>query len=116
MAATPIPVEEAKRIAEECNKSIVIVVGWDPVHSSTWVTTFGTTAQAKEIAVAGAEKIKEALNLGDLEKTFQDFRKDMNPAFLKEAVDLLQAVKKRNTDTVTNQKIDFFLKRLKTGK
>ena len=46
----PIPVAEARRIATEFRKSMVVILAYDPVSNRTHTTTFGRDAEQKEIA------------------------------------------------------------------
>src|SRR5690348_256470 len=87
----PIPVGEAKSIAETFAKSQVIILAWDPVHKVTHTTTFGVSAFDKENAAALGAKLTQAAGC-DLSKAteYEDFHKDYDPALYKEAKDLIQ--------------------------
>lgn len=72
----PIPVIEAKSLAERFDKSIVIVCAWDPAHGLLHTTTYGVSEQEKHWAALGGEKATRALGgLPELGTTFEDFRK-----------------------------------------
>lgn len=91
-----VPVEAAKQIAENCDKSQVIILAWDPVHALLHTTTYGKEAFDKESAAAAGEICTKALG-GDLslKKEFEDFHKDYNPALLRESLELLNVVHRR---------------------
>jgi hypothetical protein len=71
----PIPVAEARTIAEIYDKSIVIIFAWDPVFGMIHTTTFGRSEQEKHWAAEGGEIATRALGaLPELKTTFEDFR------------------------------------------
>jgi hypothetical protein len=71
----PVPVEEAKAIAERYDKSIVIIFCHDPVHGYMHTTTYGTDPQNKAWAAEGGEIATRALGgLTDLSIGFEDYR------------------------------------------
>ena len=51
----PIPVAIAKAIAEEFEKSSVVILAWDAKHKLTHTTTYGVTAFDKENAAAAGQ-------------------------------------------------------------
>lgn len=58
-----VPIEAAKRIAEEFDKSQVIIVCWDPEHCLTHVTTYGKSLKDCEEAAMGGDFVREALGV-----------------------------------------------------
>lgn len=96
-----IPVEEAKRLAESYDKSMVVILAYDPTYIRTHSTTYGTAAFEKEQAAAIAERCVQDVCGGDLSEKceFEDFHKDMDPARLKEATEILSLIARRNGTT-----------------
>lgn len=83
----PVPVETAKAIAEQFDKSIVIVCCYDPAHGLLHTTTYGSDPQNKAWAAQGGEIAYRALGgLPEAATTFEDCR-------LTEAKKLLYALK-----------------------
>jgi hypothetical protein len=116
-AYKPVPVEVAARISEQFDKSQVIVVAWDAVFGKLHTTTFGVTAFDKESAAAAGEICCKALdgNLSE-KKVFEDFHNDYDPAFLKEATDLLKTISRRQDSSPTTlQRIERLLKAMGHG-
>ncbi len=73
----PIPVAEARAIAERFDKSIVIIAAWDPVFGLLHTTTYGGTEAEKHWAADGGEKVRVALGaIEELSVCFEDFRRD----------------------------------------
>jgi hypothetical protein len=91
-----VPVFVAKEIAEVYRKSQVIISSWDSEHGLLHTTTYGKEAFDKESAAAAGEICAKALG-SDLskKKEFEDFHKDYDPAFLREALELLNVVHHR---------------------
>ena len=40
----PIPVQEAKRLAVQYDKSMIVILAYDPLHGLTHTTTYGVAA------------------------------------------------------------------------
>lgn len=91
-----VPVDAAKQIAEVCCKSQVIILAWDKVHGQLHATTYGVEAFDKESAAAAGEICSKALG-SDLskKKVFEDFHNDYDPAILREVLELLNVVHRR---------------------
>ena len=71
----PVPVEAAKAIAEQYDKSIVIVFSHDPAYGLVHTTTYGSDPQNKAWAAQGGEIATRALGgLTDLASDFEDYR------------------------------------------
>lgn len=87
----PVPVETAKSIATEFNKSMVVILSYDAASGQTHTTTYGVSAVDKENAAAAGEKATAAIG-SDLSRrvVFEDFHRDYDPARLKECLELLQ--------------------------
>jgi hypothetical protein len=60
-----IPIDVAKRIAEEFDKNQVIIVTWDEAHGRTHVTTYGKTLEECQQAAKGGNIVKRALGWPD---------------------------------------------------
>ena len=88
-----VPVHVAKAISEQYDKSMVVVLAYDPVHELTHTTTYGVSAFDKENAAAAGEKATVALG-GDLANRieWEDFHSDMKPALFKESLELLRRI------------------------
>jgi hypothetical protein len=72
MKQKPIPVAEAKRIAEQYAYDQVIVVAWNGETGSTHITTFGTKPEYKKMAAQGGDRIAEILGL-EGQKIYEDY-------------------------------------------
>ena len=71
----PVPVEAARAIAEQYEKSIVIVFSHDPVHGVVHTTTYGTSPQNKKWAAQGGEIATRALGgLTESAIGYEDYR------------------------------------------
>lgn len=60
-----IPISAAKRIADEYDKDQVIIVTWDKLTGTTWVTTYGKTLEECSQAAEGGNRVKRALGWPD---------------------------------------------------
>jgi len=73
----PIPVSEAKRLAESFGKSMVVVLAYDPAYQLTHTTTYGIGPQEKEIAADTGERCAKLI-CGEagfqLRKSYEDYR------------------------------------------
>jgi|SRR5579863_5050598 len=71
----PIPVEDAKALAERYQKSIVIIFAWDPAHGLIHTTTYGFSEQDKDWAAKGGEIATAALGgVVPAKIDFEDYR------------------------------------------
>ncbi|HZI17839.1 MAG TPA: hypothetical protein VEY09_04515 [Pyrinomonadaceae bacterium] len=59
----PIPVADAKRIAEERGYDQVIIVAWNAETGKNHITTYGTEPAQKKMAAQGGDRIAEILGL-----------------------------------------------------
>ncbi len=112
-----VPVSAAMALSANFRKSQVIILAWDPVHLLLHTTTYGMTAFDKESAAAAGEICGKALG-GDLSqaKVFEDFHKDYDPAFFKEAIDILTLISRRQGATGPQlQQIEKMLKAMGKG-
>lgn len=93
----PIPVEAAKQIAGQYQKSSVVILAYDERHEVTQTTTYGTTPFHKENAAAIGFICSQAIGC-DLSKkqVFEDFHKDYDPAIYKAAMELLKKILQRD--------------------
>lgn len=72
----PVPVAEAKQIAERYDKSIVVIAAWDPVFGLLHTTTYGVSANDKDHAADAGVIVARALGtVPELAHFFEDFRK-----------------------------------------
>jgi hypothetical protein len=60
-----VPIDAAKRIANEFEKDQVVIVCWDKRHGKTHVTTYGKTIEECEQAAQGGNFVKKALGWPD---------------------------------------------------
>jgi len=70
-----ITVNEARRIADEHEADIAIVLVWSEVGNRCSLATWGRTAEQKQWAALGGEKIEKALDLKD-GTVQEDFRRE----------------------------------------
>lgn len=83
----PVPVEAAKRIADEFRKNIVIILSWSKEHGHLHTTTFGVSPEEKQWAAQGGEIASRALgSVVNKSTTFEDYR-------ITEGRDLLKILK-----------------------
>jgi hypothetical protein len=70
-----IPVAEARRIAEECGKHMVVILAYDRHHERTHCTTYGVEPAEKLVAADAGERCAKLLG-GDLSaaRCYEDFR------------------------------------------
>jgi hypothetical protein len=109
-----VPVMIAKEIAEIYGKNQVVILCYDAEHELTHTTTYGVTAFDKENAAAVGQKVTQAIGC-DLGKkhVFEDFHQDYDPAFFKEAIDLLRVAQRRQGFTDAQlQAVEELLKKL----
>jgi hypothetical protein len=107
-----VPVEAAKSIAERFRKSIVVILAFDPAHQLTHTTTYGVSAFDKENAAAAGEKCSAAVGCDlSAKQTFADFHNDYEPAFLREAEEILKCIsRQQGCNPVRLQQIERWLK------
>lgn len=89
----PIPVEEAKRLAEKYYKTLMVIAGYDPTNHSITRTTYGVTAEDKVRARLMGDTMM--INIGaavESQVSHEDFRDEMNAARLREATELLSTI------------------------
>jgi len=72
MKQKPIPVAEARRIAEEYAYDQVIIVAWNAETGGLHITTYGTLPQFKKMAAQGGDRIAEILGL-EGQKVYEDY-------------------------------------------
>lgn len=86
----PVPVDIAKQIAESFDKSIVVLLCYDPTHNLTHTTTYGVNAYEKEQAAALGEMATQAIGCDLSQKvTYEDFHKNYDAARYKAAIEVL---------------------------
>lgn len=61
-----VAIKSAKELGEFYDKDQVIVLSWDKITNTTWVTTWSKTILDCEQAAIGGEKIKNYLGLVDI--------------------------------------------------
>lgn len=95
-----VPVAAAIEIAAKFDKSMVVILAWDPVHQLTHTTTYGVSAFEKEQAASVGEICAQAIGSDLSKKTnFEDFHKDYDPALFREAQEILGEISRRNGTT-----------------
>lgn len=83
----PVPVEAAKAIAQQYDKSIVIIFSHDPVYGLLHTTTYGSDPENRAWVAQGGEIATKALGgITELATDFEDYR-------LKQAITLLASLK-----------------------
>lgn len=89
-----VPVTVALAIAENYDKSMVVVICYDQAHNKTHTTTYGVSAVDKENAKLAGRKCTEALHGGTLkdESIHSDFHTNYDAARYQESLELLQKV------------------------
>ena len=93
-----VPVVVASIIADNFDKSQVVILCYDAVYETTHVTTWGKSKFDKENAVAIGEICTNAIGCDMGKKqTFKDFHQDYSPALYKRAVDMLRELGAANT-------------------
>jgi hypothetical protein len=75
MSYEPIPVLEARAIAEKYGKDQVLVFAWDRESGHMHVTTYGKTLEDKEMAAAGGDRVAAILCDISQKVVFEDFRR-----------------------------------------
>ncbi len=74
----PVPVAAAKAIAERYQKTIVLILAWDPVHGKTNVTTYGENEADRLNAAAFGERVAKEAGLDSAAtKRSEDFRTEV---------------------------------------
>ena len=103
----PVPVHIAHQISKEFEKSMVVILCYDPVYELTHVTTYGASAWDKEQAAAVGEMCSQAVG-GDLSRKqmFEDFHRDYDPARAKEAMESLMSIRKKLEEIVCVEGVD----------
>jgi hypothetical protein len=88
-----IPVFEAKKIADGYRKAQVVILAWDDRHHRMHTTTYGVSAGDKVAAASIGEQCARAIGCDlDQKECFEDFRNDFDPAFLREAEEMLRQI------------------------
>lgn len=113
----PIPVSEAQRISDLYQKSMVVILAYDPAHQMSHATTFGVTADDKVYAAQMADRTVDMMGeLGRTKTVHEDFRQDFDAGLYKEAVDLLQLLYRRQAVVSPQaQLVERFLKSIGKG-
>lgn len=89
----PVPVEAARKIAVKFDKSMVVILAYDPAHQLTHTTTYGVSAIEKEQAAAAGELLARTIGADLNQKTeFEDFHKDYDPARYRQCQEALAGV------------------------
>jgi hypothetical protein len=82
-AYRPVPVQVARTIAEEYQKSCVIVLAYDPVYGLLHTTTYGSDPENKAWAAQGGQIAAKALGtLPEKNVDFEDYRLDQSKKLL----------------------------------
>lgn len=95
VAYKPIPVAVGVEIAKKYEKSVVVLLAYDPVHQKMHTMTYGVTAKDKEYAADLGEICATVVGAGPDRQTYEDFRRDYSAGQFRElqerAFELLQA-------------------------
>ena len=70
-----IPVETARKVADDFRKDIMLLIGWDTASNTTDIVTWGREPAQKEAAASGGDTIRKALKLEDISAR-EDFRRE----------------------------------------
>lgn len=111
----PVPVEAAKKIAEEFDKQQVVIIAVDHPHDQIHTATYGVSAEDKVEAASLGEHLAKQMGLDLTKSVFsEDFRRDYDAAQYKVCRQLLQdALTVMNASAVgfkTQEVIENFLK------
>lgn len=97
----PVPVAAAKQIADVYQKSMVVILCYDPVYQLTHTTTYGREAFDKEQAAAAGEICTKAVGADLSKKTeYEDFHRNYDAARYREALELLKVIRASGGTTV----------------
>jgi hypothetical protein len=92
----PVPVEIARSIAEQFEKSQVVILSFDPKRRLTHTTTYGVNAFDKENAAAAGEICARAVGCDLSQKqSYEDFHDSYEPALYREALELFKKIRAR---------------------
>jgi len=73
----PIPVDAARKVADEYRKDILLIVGWDREANKTDIVTWGREVEEKVVAANAGETITKQLGLAEATATVhEDFRRE----------------------------------------
>lgn len=72
----PVPVDVARQIAEQCSKSMVVILSYDPAHELTHTTTYGVEPAEKEMAADVGDRCSKLIcgDGFDKKRRYDDFR------------------------------------------
>jgi hypothetical protein len=72
----PVPVDVARQIAEQCGKSMVVILSYDPAHQLTHTTTYGVEPSEKEMAADVGDRCAKLICGDGFDKSrrYEDFR------------------------------------------
>ena len=89
----PVPVEAAKQIAVQFQKQMVVIIATDNVHQQTNFTTYGVSPEEKVEAAVTAEFLSKQMgNVPEANRFSEDFRRDMDAAKYKAALEALERI------------------------
>ncbi len=74
MAYQPIPVSEAKDLAEKYGKDQVLIFAYDRESGRMHTTTYGKSAEDKLQAAQGGDRVAEILTDVSQKVVYEDFR------------------------------------------
>ena len=95
----PVPVEAAKQIAVQFQKQMVVIIATDNVHQQTNYTSYGVSPEEKVEAAVTAEFLSKQMgNVPEANKFSEDFRRDMDAAKYKAAMELIESCQKVLTE------------------
>lgn len=92
----PVPVEAAKQIAQQFDKSQVIIVTFDPLFRLLHRTSYGVSAMDKVAAAHAADEFVRSTGAEPrLRQTHEDFRRDFDAAQFKQVLELLATIQEQ---------------------
>lgn len=90
MSTEIIPFQAAKKLADEFDQAMVIIVTYDRAKGRTHVVTYGRSLEDSDYAAAGGDFVKKALGWPDQLRNSLPPRVEKLAEGLRAAVDLLQ--------------------------
>lgn len=72
----PVPVIEARAIAERYDKDQVLIFAWDKRNGRTHITTYGSDEAHARMAAKGGNKVAEILGLKQSEREYENYLDD----------------------------------------
>lgn len=71
---TPVPVAAARQIADEFDKSVVIIFAIDAQHDRSHMTTYGRTAEQKAWSAHLGDEVARIISGSEKREVYEDYR------------------------------------------